>query len=664
MRSFKCRRGQNESFPIPSRFKDVELLAVRQHNAAVLRAQQLHKDRTASGRKKKRAAKYSGKSRSSSHSKKPSSRPSSGSESSDGLTDSEHDGTSASASEKDKSQKKRHRNSSHRGGPFVQPNEIGKKKKPLRQADTIETHCCRCGLFHSQCRMIPTIPEVTFIEKIIKPKMDMPTPQLTKEQSTKRGLSRKVSRPDRSRRVGIKNAKALKKDLELNTELVVLPDPALRAFQAAARTIQRGLRAALRRWKERVQKVLRTIWIREAAVLHYKKNILQPIFDRIEDSYTIFRSEALLEICYRNNTHYLHLIYLCYINRQQQELKDMKYEEKLMKKYTYFSKLQVTLRNMNGLLYGVRKILQKASAKIRITVSEPVQSPGKSKFTKKTKEVPKTASKSEFRPTLAFSLASIRLQQLCLHPSRRASVETLALLTRRFPRVQQFKQLFPFGEGVCSDVDMALFTDRFIRDRESETARYIAGRTEARMVAARRKRAEMVLRRLQARQNRTRDILAQAEAASKPPAPPAGPPPRHVLRAAQQEEKEERKRKEEEMIAFQKLMNDAPFGGEPGRPAERPTELAVYNPKHWPRRRRASIGDAAQLHQRLTSLPQKLRQQALSRRRLSVPSLRSELAQLMPKKREMIFRETGTSTGPGYTDLRKKSLKLIEREFM
>ena len=103
------------------------------------------------------------------------------------------------------------------------------------------------------------------------------------------------------------------------------------------------------------------------------------------------------------------------------------------------------------------------------------------------------------RPTLAFTVASVRFQQLCLHPSRRAPIHTLALLARRYPRTasangdqQNFKVILIIiiielcvGEVVCSDVDMNLFTDRFLRDAEGQAQRYKKGKEEARVLAAR-----------------------------------------------------------------------------------------------------------------------------------------------------------------------------------
>ena len=42
----------------------------------------------------------------------------------------------------------------------------------------------------------------------------------------------------------------------------------------------------------------------------------------------------------------------------------MRYEEKVMKKYLYFSDLQKALRGMNAMMYGVRKVFAASSAVI------------------------------------------------------------------------------------------------------------------------------------------------------------------------------------------------------------------------------------------------------------------------------------------------------------
>ena len=47
----------------------------------------------------------------------------------------------------------------------------------------------------------------------------------------------------------------------------------------------------------------------------------------------------------------------------------MRYEEKIMKKYLYFSNLQKALRGMNGMMYGVRKIFAAGSATVPTTMT-------------------------------------------------------------------------------------------------------------------------------------------------------------------------------------------------------------------------------------------------------------------------------------------------------
>ena len=49
--------------------------------------------------------------------------------------------------------------------------------------------------------------------------------------------------------------------------------------------------------------------------------------------------------------------------REGEEMKDMRYEEKIMKKYLYFSDLQKALRGMNAMMYCVRKVFAAGSAK-------------------------------------------------------------------------------------------------------------------------------------------------------------------------------------------------------------------------------------------------------------------------------------------------------------
>ena len=45
--------------------------------------------------------------------------------------------------------------------------------------------------------------------------------------------------------------------------------------------------------------------------------------------------------------------------------------------------------------------------------------------------------------------------------------------------------IYVIGEGVCSDVDMQLFTDRFLRDSEGQVQRFKKGKEEAKILAAR-----------------------------------------------------------------------------------------------------------------------------------------------------------------------------------
>eukprot|EP01036_Dinobryon_divergens_P027681 gene27681-36493_t len=274
-----------------------------------------------------------------------------------------------------------------------------------------------------------------------------------------------------------------------------------------------------------------------------------------------------------------------------EECKDMRYEEKIMKKYLYFSDLQKALRGMNGMMYGVRKVFAAGSATVPTTMTmtrsgdevvlhslkashlthEAHLSPSKSKASKqkvliltnttrplrkgKVQHVKALETHEYRRPTLAFTVASVRFQQLCLHPSRRAPIHTLALLARRYPRT-------------------ASANDRFLRDAEGQAQRYKKGKEEARVLAARKRLAAAVLKRLIAKQNRTRDILAQADTTKKPPPPPPGPPPREAVRAALQEEKDKRNEKEEQIFLAQASLEVAQFGRKNGgRAPEKPTEF-------------------------------------------------------------------------------------------
>lgn len=329
----------------------------------------------------------------------------------------------------------------------------------------------------------------------------------------------------------------------------------------------------------------------------------------------------------------------------------MKREDKLMTKFVYYLRLQTILRNMNAMLFGIRQIFSRASAHIPKVAThhdpslptQPVNAKAKARVT-----TPLIRSaKRDVRPTFSFSLAAIRAQQLSLHPLQRIPVQTLALLAKSIPRTEYPHRLMPRGEGVCYDIDLALFTDRFVQDMDGRVGRYRKAKADAKVAAARKRRAEMILKRLQAKQNHTKAILAEAEAIRKPPAPPAGPPPPHILREARLREKEERKTKEKEALEAIDALEQAPFGGREGLSAENGKAMVVYNPPHWPRRRRATITDASRLHHRLTKLPVALRQQLHARRRLSLPSMPTGILQLCPVLPDMLFRESGMSVPPG-----------------
>jgi len=361
--------------------------------------------------------------------------------------------------------------------------------------------------------------------------------------------------------------------------------PGPQAFQEAARVLQRALLAFVARGRRVRGRVLRRLRVREAARGFVDREVLGPVLRKVAEALAAFR--------------------------EGQELRDMRREDGLAARFAYHLRLQAGLRAMNGLLFAARLLLARATPTLPLGPGGHTQ--GR-------------------RPTYAFSIASIRSQQLSLHPSLRASTEALALLLRHIPRAPPRSSLR--NEGVCFDLDVALFTDRFVKDRYGEWRRAAVRRRQAREAAARRRRAEAVLKKLQARQQRTRDILAAA--LDKAPAPPPGPRPRHVILEGLRRRRSERDEREAAALASQQALEEASFGPHP----ERLPLLEAYHPLHWPRRRRASLADPCGLLARLERLPGRLRVQARARRRPSLP----ELAPLTPS-RALLFRETGSSAG-------------------
>lgn len=299
--------------------------------------------------------------------------------------------------------------------------------------------------------------------------------------------------------------------------------------------------------------------IYEAATDNYYKYIMKPIWLKIE------RAKATYN--------------------QKREMHDMQIEEDIKKKYDYKYNLQVAIGGMDALMYGLQKIFGKASAIMpRIIVGE------------------EGAEVTEIlRPTYCFSWNSVRSIQLKLPFTRRIPIDVLNWNTRLLPRFDKF-------EGRFADRDVALFTDRFLKDVDNEDWR----REEADKIAAEeenyRLRAAAAMAILLASKEASKNLIATAKAmeATGQPPPPKGPPSLEAIRQGIRRDMAEAKEKIEKECQKTLEIEDAPFD--------------TYSKEPKPKvRRRHSITDPDFLYDRIVTMRENLSLNSFSKRRNSLP---------------------------------------------
>jgi len=189
--------------------------------------------------------------------------------------------------------------------------------------------------------------------------------------------------------------------------------------------------------------VLRRLSVRRAAEEFFRERVMGPIHLQLARALEAFR--------------------------EGREKGAMRAEDLLAARFEHHRLLQTALRSMNALLYAVKLLLARASPALSAGPNAPP------------------------RATYAFSWASIRAQQLGRHPALRAEPAALARLW--VPRVRARGSV----EGVGPDLDLALFSHRFVRDSLGLKWKGLRARREAQEAAAQRSRAQAVLRQLRAR---------------------------------------------------------------------------------------------------------------------------------------------------------------------
>lgn len=359
---------------------------------------------------------------------------------------------------------------------------------------------CRCGLFNTLCKVLPTIPEIGVNE----------------------GNRRKFYAACRIQKIA-------------------------RKYVARMQSIKGAKKLEMIR--------------REVCAKYYQSVILDPIWSKFHRTYAQFR--------------------------EYREAAEMRVEDLIMRKFSYYSKMQKCLIGIDSMAFGVRRLLGTASPQIP-RVTEGV------------------VNKEIMRPSYAFTWRSIRQHQLKMHPLRRISPFLLCFLTQFVPRCEDGG----YREGIPTDLDTLHFYEKYLRDSRSENwkskmVKQISGQNERK-----RKATELALERLKAQKNMAKNAIAQAAALGKAPAPPKGPPPRWVLRAAANERKLQEKKQIEFLIKEEEKLEDADFNILDPKNVVR---SAIY------RKRRHSISDPGQLTLRLSATKQNLQARGYYKRRNSLP---------------------------------------------
>jgi hypothetical protein len=335
----------------------------------------------------------------------------------------------------------------------------------------------------------------------------------------------------------------------------------------AARRIQRLGRRYMHNCRARRERLQFLLMRREVCAEHYHTQILDVVFGKVQKQYGLYR--------------------------EVQELAEMAQEETLTRVYTYYIKLQQGIIGIDALAYGLRQLCgQMTPALPRITVDGVLT--------------------DQWRPTYTLTYNSLRAQQLRLPALRRAPATVLTLAARYLPRLAEGG----LREGLCTDTDLVLLTERYWKDQRTENWRYAVAAAAEKAEAIRSKIAALALERLKSKQNATKLAMQQAEAVTLrnqqkavggPPPPPAGPPPRFMVVRAAMEAKQERLRKHRLAVRDQERFEDAEFSI-----TQKGLEVK------W-RQRRHTIADPCELYERVATMRSKLQQSNRLKRRNSLP---------------------------------------------
>ena len=342
---------------------------------------------------------------------------------------------------------------------------------------------------------------------------------------------------------------------------------------AAAAAIQRLARRYRRNLRRRVEEIEMTVLRWQVCAKHYHDKILGAVLGKVS------KVQCAL--------------------REERETQQMRIEERTMRKFIYYNKLQSGLIGIEAVKHCTKLAFGHASV-----------------FIPRVKDGVVTDA---WRPTFAFTWSSIRAQQLRMQPTRRLPAATLALLTKDLPRYAGGT----FHEGCFFDADLQTLTvERYLRDTPTENWRVQERQREREMQAKREEAAAVALERLKNKMNAKKALLMQAEAINAVrgggggggvPAPPSGPPPPHLLRAQRLKEKLARKQREVEEQQRELEREDAPF------------DVMQLPPEERYRKRRFTLLDPARLSHRVATMRHHLQASTRRQRRNSLPE---EIAKL------------------------------------
>ncbi|KAJ1432771.1 hypothetical protein B484DRAFT_22920, partial [Ochromonadaceae sp. CCMP2298] len=458
---------------------------------------------------------------------------------------------------------------------------------------------CRCGLYNHFCRLIPMVPEDPDEDRLHLEERALAKATATAKVASPIGSPRQTSPigSPRQSKVLLKKqpAKPAAKAKQIQTRGTVHSgerrkgitgrrkgltdaqrDPeALRVFylrltrgvrEIAAKRIQKAARKYVVNRIARRGELEFLIMRREVCTSHFENMVMKVVFSKVQQEYAAYRMEV--------------------------ELQTMAEEERLTKAYTYCIDLQQALIGISAISYATRRLADvMAPALPRITARGEVT--------------------SHWRSTNAFTLSSVRAQQIALHHCRRVNPAIVAQVTRNLPRTPQR----PWGEGQCSDGDLNAFLGRYVRDAKTEGWRFRVKEAIRLEEEMRKAAASAAIARLKARQGAMKRMIQEAEAialknahiAADGPAPPKGPPPRRAVVVAAQAEKAKARRKVEEGVRKEEKLQDA--------------EFSIYEEGFevkW-RPRRHTISDPSQLYSRLGHARQRLQTSNRMKRRNSLP---------------------------------------------